>query len=97
MYGRVAAAGERTPAGHTGPQESIVFRLSKDRLSALWTPAEKLQGMAFYRKLGLGFDKLREFLKRAQHEIDDPTTAATLNVMMVLPSMPHLIPHLPLA
>ena len=53
--------------------------------------------MAFYRKLGLGFDKLREFLKRAQHEIDDPTTAATLNVMMVLPSMPHLIPHLPLA
>ena len=83
MYGRVAAAGERTPAGHTGPQESIVFRLSKDRLSALWTPAEKLQGMAFYCKLGLGFDKLREFLKRAQHEIDDPTTAATLNVMKI--------------
>lgn len=53
--------------------------------------------MAFYRKLGLGFDKLREFLDRAQHEIDNPTTPATLNMMMVLPSMPHLIPHLPFA
>jgi hypothetical protein len=53
--------------------------------------------MAFYRKLGLGFDKFREFLDRAQHEIDDPTAPATLNVMMVFPPMPHLIPHLPLA
>lgn len=52
--------------------------------------------MAFYRKLGLGLDKLREFLERAQHEIDDPTTPATLNMMMVLPPMPYLISHLPL-
>jgi len=50
--------------------------------------------MTFYRKLGLGLDKLREFLDRTQHEIDDPATPATLNMMVMLTSMPHLIPHL---
>lgn len=52
--------------------------------------------MAFDRELGFGLDKLREFLERAQHEIDNSTAPATLNMMMMLPPMPHLIPHLPL-
>lgn len=78
-------------------QAPTVSRPSQVRSSTLRTPTEKFQGMAFYRELGLGLDKLREFLERAQHEIDDPTTPATLNMMMVLTSMPYLISHLPLA
>jgi len=52
--------------------------------------------MTFYRKLGLGFDDLREFLERAEHEINNPTAPATLNVVVVFPPMSYLIPHLPL-
>ncbi len=50
--------------------------------------------MAVHGKPSLFFNELRQLLQWAEHQINDFSTATTLNMMVVSPAMNHFIAHL---
>jgi len=63
-------------------------------LLALRAPSEEFQSMIIDGKSCPLLDKGGELLEWAEHQINDPSAASALNVMVVLASVTHFITHL---
>ncbi len=62
---------------------------------AFRTPSEKFQSVAVDGESGPPLDQFGQLVQRAEHQISDAAAPPALDVMMVPPAMPHLVPRLP--